>query len=101
MVAKTLRLVIDNPAKVHLQEACQYIRKDSVQHAEQVKAGLLASFKELLRHPQKCPLDKYRLNNDGSYRAYELFKYRISYHVTAEQVTILRIRHTKMNPQQY
>lgn len=51
MVAKALRLVIDNPAKVHLQEAYEYILKDSVQHAEQVKEGLLASFKELLRHP--------------------------------------------------
>ena len=78
-----------------------YIRQDSIQQAEQMNAQLLASFKALLQHPKKYPPDKYRLNNDGSYRAYELLKYRVSYHVSDMQVTVLRIRHTKMNPLTY
>lgn len=73
----------------------------SLQNAEKVKAKILTSIKELAMNPERHPLDKYRLNNNGSYRAYEIYKYRITYQVSAEVIHILRIRHTKMNPLKY
>lgn len=102
MVNKKMRVVIDNEAKKSLWEAYQYIRKESVQNAEKVKAKILATIKELPKNPGLHNPDKYRINNeDGTYRAYEVYKYRITYHVSSKEIRVIRIRHTKMNPLTY
>ena len=101
MVKKKLEVVIDNAAKRQLQEAYHYIKEDSVKSAEKVRSKILASIKEPARRPKHHPADKYRSNRNSAYRAYELYKYRITYHVSETQVTVIRIRHTRMNPLQY
>lgn len=89
---------IDNLAKAQLKEAYSYIKLDSPKNAEKVRNKILVSIQELADKPERHPKDKYRANNDGSYRAFEIFKYRITYHVFNEQITILMISHTKMEP---
>lgn len=101
MVKNKLKIIIDNEAKHALREAYNYIKKDSLQNAEKVKSKMLASINELIKNPEKYAPDKYRFDNDISYRAYEIYKYRITYHVSSEEVRIVRIRHTKMNPLEY
>jgi addiction module RelE/StbE family toxin len=101
MVDSKLRVVIDDEAKKSLRAAYQYIKKDSPQNAEQVRATITASFSQLIKNPVRYGPDKYRLNNDGSYRAYEIKSYRITYHVMEKEIRIIRIRHTKMNPLRY
>lgn len=101
MVNKQRKLVIDNTAKKSLQEAYQYIKSDSLQNAEKVRAKIAASIKELIKNPERHAPDKYRMDNDGSYRAYEIYKYRITYQVSADAIHVIRIRHTKMNPLEY
>lgn len=101
MVSKKPKVVIDDEAKKSLREAYQYIRKDSLQNAEKVKAKILASIRELPKNPERHNPDKYRLKNDGSYRAYEIYKYRITYYVAASEIRVIRIQHTKMNPLKY
>ena len=98
MVKKPLTVVWDNEAKAQLRKAYNYIKKDSLQSAEKVKKEIAQIAKDLIKNPQFYPPDKYRHNNDGSFRAYELHHYRIAYHVGKEQITILRVRHTKMEP---
>jgi plasmid stabilization system protein ParE len=41
------------------------------------------------------------LNNNGTYRAFEIYRYRISYLVKKEEVIVARIRHTSMKPEHY
>jgi plasmid stabilization system protein ParE len=101
MVKSKPKVIIDNPAKAQLKDAYTYIKLDSPKNAEKVKAKILTSIKELADHPEKYPKDKYRLNNDGSYRAFEIYKYRISYHASQEQITVIMIRHTKMEPKSH
>ncbi len=101
MVKRSRKLVIDNEAKAQLRRAYQYINKDSVQNAEKVKSKILASLKTLIKNPEKYPPDKYKINNDGTFRTFDLYKYRITYHISDEQITVIRIRHTKMNPLEY
>lgn len=101
MVAGKLTVVIDNEAKRSLREAYEYIQKDSLQNAEKVRAAILSSFEELIIYPEKHAPDKYRIDKDFAYRAYEIYKYRISYHISATEIRIIRIRHTKMNPLPY
>lgn len=98
MVKVKPKIVIENLAKAQLKEAYSYIKLDPPKNAEKVKAKILASIKELADKPERHSKDKYRLNNDGSYRAFEIYKYRIGYHVSQEQITIIMIRHTKMEP---
>ncbi len=101
MVMKKQRIIIDDDAKRSLREAYVYIRKDSLQNAEKVRIKILASIKNLAANPEQHPPDKYRLDNEGSFRAYELYKYRISYHISPSEIRVIRIRHTKMNPLEY
>jgi plasmid stabilization system protein ParE len=87
--------------KKQLQEAYKYIRKDSLQNAEKVRSRILETIKALAQYPEHHPLDKYCIDNDGNFRAYQIYKYRINYYVTNDNIFVLRIRHTKMSPLHY
>jgi plasmid stabilization system protein ParE len=95
------RVEIQDNAKRQLWEAYKYIRKDSLQNAEKVRKKILTTIKGLADHPEKYPPDKYCLTNKGSFRACEVYKYRITYYFDAEKIIVLRIRHTGMNPLNY
>lgn len=84
-----------------LEEAYEYILLNSYQNAEKVKTDILESTRKLATNPEIHPPDKYKLNNDGSFRAFELHRYRIAYQITEREIIITRIRHTSMEPNQY
>jgi plasmid stabilization system protein ParE len=88
-------------AQHQLEKAYRYILLDSYQNAEKVKADILSSTRKLAANPEMYPPDKYRKNNDGSFRAYELHRYRIAYRVTKKEIIIVRVRHTSMEPKEY
>ncbi len=84
-----------------LAKAYEFILPDSYQNAEKVKADILASTRKLPANPEIHPPDKYRENNDGSFRAYELHHYRIAYWIAENEIIIVRVRHTGMEPKKY
>ncbi|MDP4251546.1 MAG: type II toxin-antitoxin system RelE/ParE family toxin [Bacteroidota bacterium] len=88
-------LFIEAEAKSELKRIYSYIKKDFLQNAEKVRKEIIASLGELTNNPGQYPFDKYRKNNDGSYRAFEIHKYRITYHTTKERITVIRIRHSR------
>jgi len=45
--------------------------------------------------------DEMKSNNDGNYRAFEIYNYRESYKITNDFIYILRIRHTSRNPKNF
>ncbi len=47
------------------------------------------------------PADKYKTGNDGSYRAFELHYYRVSYRIMNYEIKIVRVRHTSMIPKSH
>mgnify|MGYP000533413668 FL=1 len=51
-----------------------------------------------MHNPEIYPLDKYRKNNNGTIRAFEVYSYRIAYQITKSEIRILRVRHTKREP---
>jgi plasmid stabilization system protein ParE len=101
MVRQKPRVIITNLAKLQLREAYDFIKTDSPKNAEKVRIKILSAIKKLADQPDRHSMDKYRLANDGSYRAFEIYKYRISYHVSMEQITIVRVLHTKREPKPY
>ncbi len=88
-------------AKIQLQKAFNYILKDSPQNAEKIIGEIIDLTISLPRHPEACPRDKYKKNNNGSYRAFEVYHYRISYRIINNDIHIVRMRHTSMSPLSY
>ena len=66
-------------AKMQLQKAFNFISRDSVQNAEKVRDEIIDRTIDLSKNPDIYPPDKYKKNNKGNYRAFEIYHYRISY----------------------
>ncbi len=83
-------------------KALDYIEEISPQNAEKVEQDILNKLNRILKYPESCPPDKYRVKNSGNnYRAFELHRFRISYHVGLNEIRIIRVRNTKMKPLRY
>jgi plasmid stabilization system protein ParE len=88
-------------ALVQLDEAIKHIEKDSIQNAEKVEFDILAKIGKIPAQPERYPKDKFKIKNDGTFRAFELHHYRISYRFVKNEIRILRIRHTSKCPKPY
>jgi addiction module RelE/StbE family toxin len=88
-------------AKAELRKAYDYISKDSPQNARKVVDELTRIADQLPAQPEMFPADKFKKNNDGTWRAFEKYHYRISYRITAAEIRIVRMRHTSRTPVQY
>ncbi|HEX3933263.1 MAG TPA: type II toxin-antitoxin system RelE/ParE family toxin [Puia sp.] len=95
------RLEWDRQALRQFNKAILYIAEDSIQNAEKVQADILEDIDAVIPHPERYPLDKFKIDNDGSYRAFELHRLRVAYFVGIDFIRILRIRHTSREPQVY
>lgn len=98
MVRKPLRIIWGKKALEELEEILEYISKESRSGAQIVKTAIIETIKSLKKQPNIFSVDVLKENNDGSYRAFTVYSYRISYKVTAEEIIILRVRHTSREP---
>ena len=94
-------VVWSKSAKAELKIAFTYIASDSLENARMVKDTLIDLTIDLAKNPEKHPLDKFKKNNDGSWRAFEKYHYRISYRILNDQIRIVRLRHTSKSPLSY
>lgn len=101
MVKKPLTVLWDIEAHSFFKKAITYIKKDSELNAQKVKKAILQSTSDLKLTPEKHAPDQYRVNNNGNYRAYEIYGYRIAYFISNDCIRIVRIRHTRMEPKSY
>lgn len=77
------------------------IRQDSPQNADIVKERILDKVGELADDKVVHRKDPYKKNNDGNYLYFEILKYRIVYYAERDEVFIIRLRHTSMEPKKY
>ncbi len=96
-----LPIIWDRHAKNQLKKAYYKILEDSYQGAVTVRDGILNAIDEIPSQPYKYPVDRFKKNNNGKYRAFELYSYRIVYKITNDNIQILRIRHAKREPLKY
>lgn len=101
MVRALRKIVWDEEARLQLRSLFDYIKTDSPRSAQKVSEDIVRIIRKLPSQPESNPADKYKLNNDGTYRAFEKHHYRVAYRIKEKEIRILRIRHTKMNPQEY
>lgn len=81
--------------------AIEYIRRDSDKLADKVKEKILRKINELSNDKIVHRKDPDKKNNDGHYLYFEILKYRIVYYAEPNEVFIMRIRHTSMEPKKY
>jgi addiction module RelE/StbE family toxin len=86
-----------------LESIHEYILEEtgSLTLVDKVIDKILKSSQILSKQPEMHPPDSHKLNNNGNYRAYEIYSYRIAYPIMKENVRILRVRHTSREPLKY
>ena len=85
-----------------LLDIIQFLEEnDFEEYARKVNNEILIKIKQLPETFQHHSLDRYKLNNDGSFRAFELDRYRISFRVKSIEIRILHIRHTSRLPKKH
>ncbi|MGH2643572.1 MAG: type II toxin-antitoxin system RelE/ParE family toxin [Chitinophagaceae bacterium] len=101
MVKESYQVVWTKPAQKEMKQAFDYISKDSIKNAEKVITTIAAMVDKASDNPQIYPPDKFKIDNDGSYRAFEKHRYRIAYRFSNKVLRVLRVRHTSREPLQY
>ncbi|HWB91027.1 MAG TPA: type II toxin-antitoxin system RelE/ParE family toxin [Puia sp.] len=91
----------DKQALDYFRESICYVRQDSPQNADNVKKEVLEKISELSKRPEIHSPDKFKLNNNGNYRAFELHDSRVGYLVKEDEIIIARVRSTNQEPLSY
>lgn len=101
MVKLLYQIVWTKRSQQHLKAAYKYISEDSPQNALRVIEDIIAAMNKAVSNPEFYNPDKYKVNNDGSFRAFEKHRYRIVYRFKKNVIRVLRVRHAKMEPEKY
>jgi plasmid stabilization system protein ParE len=95
------KIIWDKQALNYFRESIWYIRQDSPQNADKVQKEVLEKIHELSIRPEIHNPDKYKVNNNGNYRAFELHRLRVGYLVKENEIIIARVRNTSREPLDY
>ncbi|MBX2966524.1 MAG: type II toxin-antitoxin system RelE/ParE family toxin [Cyclobacteriaceae bacterium] len=88
-------------ARAALRKVHEYIAQESPKNAARVINEIIDTTLELPENPEKYPPDKYKKENDGKWRALEMYHYRVSYRIMPAEIRIVRLRHTSRTPLTY
>jgi plasmid stabilization system protein ParE len=101
MVMEGRKITWTKLATRQFKAAIKFIRKESEQNADKVKATILEKVNNLSDDRLVHRKDPYKKNNDGNFLYFEILRYRIVYYVEPKEIFIIRIRHTSMEPKKY
>jgi plasmid stabilization system protein ParE len=95
------QLVWTRRSQQHLKALYNYISQTSPQNAQKVVTDIITATEKAIANPTYYNPDKFKTDNDGSYRAFEKHHYRIAYRYQKNIIRVLRVMHTKMEPKKY
>jgi len=101
VVEKRYEVVWTKRSQKQMRQAYDHISKDSPKNATKVIEEIAEAVHKAIPNPEIYNSDKYKLDNDGSYRALEKHRYRVSYRFSKSTIRVLRVRHTSMEPLEY
>ena len=101
MVAKGYEVVWTKRSQKQMRQVFKHISKDSPKNASKVILEIAEAVQKADSNPEIYGPDKYKNNNDGSFRAFEKHHYRIAYRFSKNIIRVLRVRHTSMEPIEY
>jgi plasmid stabilization system protein ParE len=88
-------------AAAYFTKAYERIKLDSYANAEKVRLEIVKVVDSLPANPERFPPNKFKLNNDGTVRAFEKYSPRIAYKFDDREIRILRIRDVRQEPLMY
>ena len=88
-------------ARNQLEEVYKYVAQDSIIQADKLFDKIMVSVFDILKQPERYAPDKFKKDNKGNYRAFEIYRYRIAYRISKDSIYIVRIRSTDQNPRLY
>lgn len=94
------KIIWSSDALEQLEDIHFYIlfESKSIRIADKVIDAIFDSTEILKTQPEIYKLDIKKNHNDGSFRAYFVYDYMISYQITSDCIQILRVRHTSRKP---
>ena len=98
---KSRKITWTKLATKQFKAAIKFIRKESEQNAHKLKETILEKINSLSDDILVHRKDPYKKNNDGNFLYFEILRYRIVYYVEPNEIFIIRIRHTSMEPKRY
>ena len=102
MVApKKLRVIWSLRALKQFKVIYDYINNESLQGAETVRDAIIDTTDKLPTNPLIFEADKFKLNNDKSYRAFTEFSIRVTYRINLKSISIIKVIHTSQKPKLY
>lgn len=101
MVNELYSIVWTKRSMLHLKQIHDYISEKSTQNAAKVIEDIFNEMNKAVANPEIYNADKFKTNNDGSYRSFEKHHYRVTYRFHQNVIRVLRIRHTSMEPKLY
>jgi len=102
MVQKKIKIIVwSKNAANQYYEILEFIEDEAPQALPIVGNALMDAIEDLAAQYNSHPPDRFKNNNNGTYKAALVYSYRISYQVTETAVYILRIRHTSREPLNY
>jgi plasmid stabilization system protein ParE len=101
MVDRLFLVVWTKRSQLHMHQIFEYISLESHQNAVNVLEDIVSAVNKATTNPEFYSADKYKVNNDGSYRAFEKHGYRIAYRFNKNVIRVLRVRHTSREPKAY
>ncbi len=81
-----------------MRDIFEFISQESAQSANKVVIEIAYAVEKAIANPEIYRPDKYKIENDGTYRAFELHHYRVSYRYKDNVIRVLAVRHTSRNP---
>ena len=93
-----MKIIWSKSALNQLKKIENYIQQDSFSASEKVIKKIIFTIEKLIEFPEIFEIDRFKRNNDGTFRAFVVYKIRISYRVYHDSIYILRIRHSYRKP---
>ena len=88
-------------ANKNFRKIIEYLSEESFSAAQIVSNAILEEIGKLPSNPRSKPPDRFKKNNNGNFRAFLVYSYRISYFTDDNVIYILRIRHSSQEPWEY
>ena len=102
MVKKiSYKLIWDDLAVDQLDEYLKNVSKQSESAPNLIRDRILSRLKAVQKNPYICEPDRFRDNNDGSYRAFTVYTYRVTYSIKDNYIRIIRVRSSNKEPLEY
>ena len=98
---KHYKLIWDDHAFAQLEWYLEQVSNQSKSAPKIIVTRIMNRLKGIQKSPYICAPDRFKYNNNGIYRAFTVYSYRVTYSIKENQINIIRVRHTSEEPLEY